>query len=263
VRRPLPSGDWTLQTEVKLEKAQFGDFYAGLLVEADQNGTVFRYGVGIEDGTKLATFRVNPSGVSETMVSGPDLLKDIASFRIEKKGNLLTFYSVDRGALTQIQQLTLPAGTSFTNGGIFASTESEQSLEASFDYAMLIEPSVDFAAWMLQNGFTDQDAEYGSTGMSNLLAYALGADLSIDVTPNVSFNGDALTFSHRQRLPVTELTYSVEKSTNLITWEAAGDLTPQGNIQPNPDGTYTVNLLSNIDPEVELETFYRLIVTLP
>lgn len=263
VRRALPSGDWTLQTEVKLEKAQFGDFYAGLLVEADQDGTSYRYGVGIEDGTKLATFKVNPSGVSETMVSGPDLLKGIATLRLVKKENLLTFYSVDNGTLTQIQQITLPPGTTFTTGGVFASTETEQSLEASFDYAMLIEPSVDFAAWMLENGFADPDAEFGSTGLSNLLAYALGADLSIDVTPNVNYNGGALTFSHRQRLPVSELTYSVEKSTDLITWEAAGDLTPQGNIQPNSDGTFTVNLLSNIDPEVEPETFYRLIVTLP
>ena len=248
---------------MKLEKAQFGDFYAGLLVEANQDGTSYRYGVGIEDGTMLATFKVNPSGVSETMVSGPDLLKDIATLRLVKKENLLTFYSVDNGALTQIQQITLPAGTTFSNGGVFASTETEQSLEASFDYAMLIEPSVDFVAWMLENGFSDQDAEFGSTGLSNLLAYALGADLSIDVTPNVSYNGGALTFSHRQRLPSSELTYSVEKSTDLITWEAAGDLTPQGNLQPNPDGTFTVNLLSNIDPEVALETFYRLIVTLP
>ncbi|MDB4723000.1 hypothetical protein OAF11_03010, partial [Akkermansiaceae bacterium] len=263
VKRPLPGGDWILQTEVKLEKAQFGEFYAGLLVQANQGGNAFRYGVGFANGTEISAFRVNPSGNSETIGGGSAIEKDIAVVRIEKTGDLLKFQRLVDGAFALVHQITLPTGTTFSTGGVFASTEVEQSIEASFDYAMLIQPIVDYAAWMMANGFTDPNAEYGNTGLNNLLAYALGADLGNTVEPQISSDGGAITFSHRQRIADTELDYSVESSTNLIDWQPAGDLTPQGDLVPNADGTFTVNLLSNIEAANRPEVYYRLIVTLP
>ncbi|MGJ8698084.1 MAG: lamin tail domain-containing protein [Verrucomicrobiaceae bacterium] len=263
IRRPLPSGDWIIQTEVKLEKVQFGQFYAGLLVEANQSGNIFRYGVGFKDGTHLAALRVSPVGNSDVLATGPEYHKDIATVRIERRGSLLTFYSIDEGAITEITQITLPAGTTFSSGGVFASTEQEQSLEASFDYAMLLESSDGFSSWMADNGFTDSSAEYGNTGLSNILAYALGRDLNEQVTPIVSNDGGTITFTHRQRLAVQELNYTVEASTNLIDWTAAGDLTPTGQPTQNPDGTYSVNLLSSLTATDLPERYYRLIVTLP
>ncbi|MEJ6829236.1 MAG: CotH kinase family protein, partial [Akkermansiaceae bacterium] len=263
VKRPLPGGDWILQTEVKLEKAQFGEFYAGLLVQANQGGNAFRYGVGFANGTEISAFRVNPSGNSETIGGGSAIEKDIAVVRIEKTGDLLKFQRLVDGAFALVHQITLPTGTTFSTGGVFASTEVEQSIEASFDYAMLIQPIVDYAAWMMANGFTDPNAEYGNTRLNNLLAYALGADLGNTVEPQISSDGGAITFSHRQRIADTELVYSVESSTDLIDWQPAGDLTPQGDLVPNADGTFTVNLLSNIEAANRPEVYYRLIVTLP
>ncbi|MEJ6635170.1 MAG: hypothetical protein QNL77_05600, partial [Akkermansiaceae bacterium] len=263
VKRPLPGGDWILQTEVKLEKAQFGEFYAGLLVQANQGGNAFRYGVGFANGTEISAFRVNPSGNSETIGGGSAIEKDIAVVRIEKTGDLLKFQRLVDGAFALVHQITLPTGTTFSTGGVFASTEVEQSIEASFDYAMLIQPIVDYAAWMMANGFTDPNAEYGNTRLNNLLAYALGADLGNTVEPQISSDGGAITFSHRQRIADTALVYSVESSTDLIDWQPAGDLTPQGDLVPNADGTFTVNLLSNIEAANRPEVYYRLIVTLP
>ena len=211
----------------------------------------------------LSAFTVSSIGKSDSMGASSPIIEDIATVRLEKIGNLLKFQKVEDGSIIDLHQITLPAGTTFSTGGVFASTETEQSLEASFDYAMLIAPTLDFAAWMAANGFTDQDAEYEATGLSNLLAYALGADLSQVVEPQVSNDGGVITFSHRQRLANTELIYAVESSTNLIDWDSAGDLTPQGDLIPNADGTFTVNLLSDIDAAGKPEVYYRLTVNLP
>jgi regulation of enolase protein 1 (concanavalin A-like superfamily) len=261
IRRALPSGDWILQTEVKIEKAQFGDYYAGLLVAAEQEGNSFRYGIGFEDGETISAIRVNPSGSSETLASVPALESDLVILRLARKGNLLISSWIKDGELIVIQELPLPEDTTFSVGGVFASTETEQPLEASFDYAMLIQSSADFSSWMAGNGFDDPDAEYQDTGMSNLLAYALGRDLNVDVSPAILHGNNTIGFTHRQRIEGGQVSYRVEKSNDMITWEPAGDLTPEGEPTLNPDGTFTINLLSDIPPSDRSETYYRLVVT--
>ncbi len=260
IRRTLPSGDWVLQTEIKLEKSQFGEFYAGLLVEAEQGGTSFRYGVGFKDGESIAAVRLNPSGSSETLNSLPALESSLAVVRLKKEGNSLTFSWVQNDTYTQVHQITLPSDTVFTLGGIFATTEREQSLEASFDYAMLISSDTDFTAWMTANGFSDPNDEYENSGMSNLLAYALGRDLNQNVAPTIVHQGNSIGFSHRQRIDGGQISYQIERSTDLMNWEAAGDLTPSGAPTQNADGTFTVQLLSDIPLENRPEVYYRLIV---
>ena len=262
VRRALPSGDWILQTEVKIEKTQFGQYYTGLLVQADQGGNAFRYGLGFKDGESIASLRVNPSGTSETLTSTPALERDIAVIRMEKRGDLLGFYWLQNGSFTKVNELTLPEGTTFTMGGVFAITEDEQSLEASFDYVMLINSTADFSSWMIVNGFTDPDAEYGDTGMSNLLAYALGRDLNAQVAPGVTNVNGTIGFSYRHRIDGGQVSYGVEKSTDLMVWEPAGDLTPNGESTQNPDGTFTVNLTSDLPASSQPKTYYRLVVSL-
>jgi len=262
VRRSLPGGDWTLQTEVKLEQEQFGEFFAGLLVEANQDGNSFRYGIGFKDGDSIASFRVNPSGNAEVIKSVPALGTDLAVIRLERKGDDLSFLWRNGDAFIEIHQMTLPPGTTFSVGGIFASTEKVQGLEASFDYAMLLNFSVDFTDWMVANGFTVPDDEYQNTGMSNLLAYALGRDLNLDVAPVLISENGVIGFSHRQRLAGGQLSYRVERSSDLKTWEPAGDLTPTGPPVENPDSTFTVNLLSDMLAVDRGEIYYRLKVGL-
>ena len=182
---------------------------------------------------------------------------------MQRSGSDLIFSWKDGNSFSTLHTVSLPAGTTFSVGGVFASTEMTQSLEASFDYAMLVEQSTDFTTWMETNGFSDANAEYGDTGLGNLMAYALGRDLSDIVEPTFNANGDSVSFTHRQRIPVSNLDYSVESSTNLIDWAPAGDLAPNGAPTLNPDGTYTVNLLSNLTPVEQPKIFYRLVVRLP
>ncbi|MDB4265314.1 lamin tail domain-containing protein [bacterium] len=262
IRRALPEGNWILQTEVKLEKSQFGQFYAGLLVQADQEGTAFRYGVGFKDGDSIASIRLNPSGSVEALSSVPALDSDTAVVRLERRGDLLTFSWLQDDQFTTIDQLTLPADTSFDLGGVFSSTEIEQTLEVSFDYAMLISSSADFTSWMNLNGLGDPDAEYENSGLSNLLAYALGRDLTPNVSPALIRDGNFIGFSHRQRINGGQINYQVEKSSDLVNWESAGDLSPDGAPSQNPDGTFTVNLLSDIPVTEQATTYYRLVVSL-
>jgi hypothetical protein len=218
--------------------------------------------VGFKDGDSIAAIKVNPSGSSEILTSLPAIEKDTAVIRLERKGDLLTFSWMQDRAYTQVHQLTLPADTTFSIGGVFASTEVAQSLEASFDYAMLISSSADFTSWMSTNGFGDPSAEYDNSGMSNLLAYALGRDLNPTVAPAITSQGTVIGFNHRQRIIGGQISYRVEKSVDLMNWEPAGDLSPSGEPVLNTDGTYTVQLLSNIPTTTRPETYYRLIVSL-
>ena len=116
---------------------------------------------------------------------------------------------------------------------------------------------------MTANGFDDPDAEYRGSGLSNLLAYALGRDLAYAVDPVIGDSGGFATFSHRQRIGDNSLVYSIEVSTDLATWLPAGDLTQDGAAIPNGDGTQTVTLLSNLPTSGRGDTYYRLRVTAP
>ena len=119
IKRQLPEGNWALETEIKLEKVQYGEFYAGLLVEAQQGDSAFRYGIGFKDGDSIASIRVNPSGTSETMTNVPALNSDLAVIRLERKGNLLNFIWLNDGSPTQINQVILPEGTTFSGRRYF------------------------------------------------------------------------------------------------------------------------------------------------
>ena len=260
ITRPLPQGDWIFETEVKLETSQFASSYAGILVDAQQNENAFRYGVGFVNGDQLGAFRVNPSGTPEVLASENNPGLDQAVIRLERKGNLLNFERKLNGTFTLIHQQVLPEGTTFGLGGLFASTESDQGLEVSFGYASLVDANNDFLAWMTANGLSDPNAEFLNSGMSNLLAYALGRDLNPEVAPVVTFANGSIGFTHRQRLEGGQVTYRVERSADLINWEPAGDLAPEGDPVANPDGTFTINLLSNLPPEVQGNAYYRLVV---
>jgi len=432
VYRDVPTTeDWTLQTEVKLEKAQIGEFFAGLLVQADQGGVDFRYGIGFADGDTVSALRVNPSGTSEILTSIPAITSDIITVRLQRSGDQLLFSWHDGEGFTQIHSITLTAGTTFSRGGVFATTETdEQSVEASFDYLMLVDstpasavplvvsevmynpagataleflevynagatpldlegygvvqdepfdsftfpaytlqpgayallvedmglftaaypgvpaaqiigewqggamsnggdtititdgtgalvtsftyddktpwpeaadgdgPSMvindengdlepgdganwhasaasggspgsgetaaeDFTAWMASNGFADPNAEYADSGLSNLMAYALGRDLRPDVSPTIDASSGSYVFQHRRRIGDDSLIYSLESSTDLSAWIPAVGFSQDGAPGQNGDGTETVTLVGPIPAPVPMRIHFRLRVELP
>lgn len=83
------------------------------------------------------------------------------------------------------------------------------------------------------------------------------------VSPTVSYNSGSIGFSYRQRINGGEISYQVERSTDLVNWEPAGDLSPSGDPVSNPDGTFTIILLSNLPHRPQGKTYYRLVVSLP
>ena len=142
IHRPLPSaGDWILQTKVELETLQFGDFQAGLLVEISENGLPVRYGIGLENGDKVGVFRVNTSGTTGSLASIPYIVSNVAEIRIRREGGKLIFDWNQDDEWSELYQADLAAGTTIGEGGTFVATGYPRSVQASFDYVMLVDPS--------------------------------------------------------------------------------------------------------------------------
>ncbi len=127
-----------------------------------------------------------------------------------------------------------------------------------------------FAVWLSQQGVTDPAAQ-AAPGMNHTLMYALGADLAANpeaTLPTFSFtpgtaDNQHLTLSFRTRNDGTEVSYIVETSTNMITWQSGDGITEAfGSPVDNGDGTQThhVRLLSSTTDEPR--RFIRLRVVL-
>ena len=86
--------------------------------------------------------------------------------------------------------------------------------------------------------------------------------MNAQVAPGVTNVNGTIGFSYRHRIDGGQVSYGVEKSTDLMVWEPAGDLTPNGESTQNPDGTFTVNLTSDLPASSQPKTYYRLVVSL-
>jgi hypothetical protein len=167
IHRELPAtGDWVLQTDARLETLQFGDFLVGLLVETAVNNLPSRYAIGLEDGNKLSVFRVNTSGTTGSVASVPYSEARDAEIRIRREGNKLFFEWNEDDTWMELHQLDLAAGTVAVKGGPFASTEARVSLQASFDYTMLINPTSTLSP--LRDQLVVTEFMYNPTGGSDL-----------------------------------------------------------------------------------------------
>lgn len=122
-----------------------------------------------------------------------------------------------------------------------------------------------FLLWMDEQGTSDPAEPWGSTNLSHLLAYALGADLA-SVPPHALSRGilieeagltyPALRFRHRKSAAHT--TTTVEISNDLKNW---GSDTLPYSIEDHGDGTETITVRSDT-PITELpRQFFRILVT--
>ena len=111
---------------------------------------------------------------------------------------------------------------------------------------------VSFADWMAEQGASDPQAPFRSSSLSNLLAYAVGADLA--PVPEAALPGfttvtdGGITYpaiSYRARKGAGDVTYTVEISENLVDWDNGAAFTAQV-VSPvvNGDGTETVTVRS-------------------
>ncbi|MEM7383977.1 MAG: lamin tail domain-containing protein [Verrucomicrobiota bacterium] len=140
--RPLPAtGDWALETELRLEKMQVGSFNTGLLIETRQNGSTVRYAFSLEDGDLL---RVSRGAIlSFSSLTSRSLDAGEVRLRVRREGNLLRFeYRLDSEDrwIAVGNSVSIPAGSSVETGGVFVSTRSASTVQVSFDYLMLVDP---------------------------------------------------------------------------------------------------------------------------
>ena len=131
--------------------------------------------------------------------------------------------------------------------------------------------AISFADWMTGQSATDPQAPFGSSSLSNLLAYAVGADLvsvpeaalpGITIVNDEGVDYPALTY--RVRKGASALTYEVETSGNLVTWQGGEAFTVKvGFPQDNGDGTETVTLRSAQPVTPGSSQYLRLRILLP
>ncbi len=127
-----------------------------------------------------------------------------------------------------------------------------------------------FQSWLATQGASDPLALYGTTSISNLLAYALGADLVTEGSnflPSLSIVEEGglsyAALSYRVRRGASEIGYTVETSEDLVSWETGGGFTGQIGVPvDNGDGTETVTVRTLIDLTASPRRFLRLRVGL-
>ncbi|MDA7882120.1 CotH kinase family protein, partial [Akkermansiaceae bacterium] len=122
-----------------------------------------------------------------------------------------------------------------------------------------------FGDWLATQGESDPNASFNGSSLSNLLAYALGADLIAgnpeSALPTFGIVNDNAALSFRVRQGSNPLNYLVEVSNDLVTWNSGPAHTEYlGDPVDNGDGTltYTARALNSGDQQ-----FLRLRVTLP
>ena len=126
-----------------------------------------------------------------------------------------------------------------------------------------------FVSWLLDQGAVDPLAPYQNSILSNLLAYSVGADflaVPADALPFLTLVEDGGEFygalNYRMRVGVPDLTYLVEVSQDLLTWESGPAFTQAvGGPQNNGDGTVTMTVRSLVHLRDGPRQFLRLRTT--
>lgn len=140
--RPLPtSTDWSLQSDVKLDSLQQGDFIVGMLAELVEGATTTRYAFGMEDGDFLRVKRATGGGY--TQLTSLNWVEDVATIRIRRFGNQLLFEREGKpGEWINVHTRAIPGGSTASVGGIFAANDTAQNARFEFDYVMLVDPNL-------------------------------------------------------------------------------------------------------------------------
>jgi hypothetical protein len=130
-------------------------------------------------------------------------------------------------------------------------------------------PPVTLSSYLSSFGLTDTAPadDPNNTGIPNLLAYAFKINPTFsdpDGLPQLGMLNGYLTITYVQRIPPTDVTYTVQVSGDLVNWDSGPEYTTQVSITPNGDGlTETVVVEDNIlpDPITNTRRFIRVNVT--
>jgi hypothetical protein len=118
----------------------------------------------------------------------------------------------------------------------------------------------DFNVWMVNNGVSDPNATFGASGLSAVLAYALGADISNNFElPSGGVSNGYLSLQFSRRIGASDIEYDVERSLDLLMWDGGTAVTEMvGAPVDNGDGTETLVFRSETLVQGETREFLRL-----
>jgi hypothetical protein len=118
---------------------QQGDFYTGIIVDGEQNGSPVRFTVGMEDGDLLRAKKITTLGT--TTLGSISWTKKDAVVRILKKTTGIDLqYRTEPGVWETLGRASGNITTS--QAGIFASTDTPQALRVEFDDALIVDSSI-------------------------------------------------------------------------------------------------------------------------
>ncbi|MDB4514433.1 lamin tail domain-containing protein, partial [Akkermansiaceae bacterium] len=137
--RETPAGVWSFASEITLTSVQQGDFYTGIIVDGEENGSPVRFTVGMEDGDLLRAKKITTS--STTVLGSIGWTGKDAVVRIFKKSTGIDLqYRNEPGVWETLGSSSGNITTS--QAGIFASTDTPQALRVEFDDSLLVDPSI-------------------------------------------------------------------------------------------------------------------------
>ena len=188
-------------------------------IAADITQFFYKYGQSITFSALLdRAYSATPFTLTATSTSGLPVTFSIVSGPATISGNELTM----------------------TGGGTVVVSAS-QAGDASYNAAANVEQSFlvtggasGFTAWqqanftageLLDQNLSGPNAVYGLDGYPNLVKYALGLDPKVNATsglPTLGVPGSDWVYTYTRPSSVSDVTYSVEISTDLVTWTSVG-----------------------------------------
>ena len=189
-------------------------------------------------GTASGTLVISPADQTITFAALPDIpftttpltLVATASSKLD-----VAFALVSGPATLANGSLTLTGTGTVTVG---ASQAGNNNYNAAPSVLRSFNVTGNFEAWRVANfdatelknaSISGPNAIYGQDGLSNLLKYALGLPAKPNATtglPVLSTSGSNWTYTYTHPAGITDVTYVVEVSTDLVAWTTAGVVGP-------------------------------------
>jgi len=262
---------------------------AGVMFRNDTSANAAFAAVVATPGNGVAFQWRNVSGAASGTAQIVGVTAPVWLKLVRSGSNFAGYYSVYGSVWIQIASpQTLAAPSAALAGLAVTSQDSVHLATATFGNVKLFSQAAQAAAldpasiglpnaWAAQYGIgTGPLGDPSHSGLPNLMAYALGLNPNAPnrsllpfAVPQVNA-GDSktyLTLSYRQRIGGGGLTYSVEVSPDLRTWNPGGAFIQEvGAPVANPDGiteTETVRLLPSLQTPGATKSFMRLKVSFP
>ena len=282
-------GDGTLAGKVLSVSGTVPAAKAGVMFRGDGTANAAFAAVVATPGNGVAFQWRNSAGASSGTAQVAGVTAPVWVKLVRSGSNFTGYYSVYGSVWIQIAPPQILAVSSTALAGLAVTSQDSAHLAtATFGSVKLFSQAAQAAAldpasiglpnaWAAQYGIsTGPLGDPSHSGLPNLMAYGLGINpnaLDRSLLPVAAPRVKAadglsyLTLSYRQRIGGRGLTYSVEVSPDLLTWNPGGvSVQEVGAPVPNPDGiteTETVRLLPALQTPGRTKSFMRLKVSFP